>query len=290
MSLLPVFIPFFSGFKYDLQEYTGNSLSVAGSSIAVRSDGARLLVLDGRLIRIYDMSTPNDISTASPNGFINLPSLTIEGDTVTTDLVSMRVSNDGLRLFVLDQTSEIIFAFTLSSSWGGSATYLTKLDTFAPAGPTPEAFKAIQFDFTSDGARIIGTGIATLPNGADITEIFSHRDLSIAFDISSAGAWSGRERIFSGTADDVSGFRLANSDAQMVYCDAVNSRIRKSTLVTPGDMSTSSIEGNFGPGFSLLGDVTADGGGAPLDIAYGDDGDVLYVMATDKVLEYRTIG
>ena len=285
MSLVPFFAPFFSGFKYDLQEYTGNSLTVAGSSIAVRSDGTRLLVLDGRLIRIYDMSTPNDISTASPNGFINLPSSTIEGDTVTTDLVSMRVSNDGLRLFVLDQTSEIIFAFTLSSSWGGSATYLTKLDTLGSIGTPQETFNAKQFDFTSDGTRIIGAGVEILSNGADVTEVFSQRDLSIAFDISSAGAWSGREQIFSGTADDVSGFRLANSDAQMVYCDAVNSRIRKSTLTTPGDIGTSTIESN-----GSLGDVTADGGGAPLDIAYGADGDVLYVMATDKVLEYRTIG
>ena len=286
MSLLPSLIPYFAGFKFDQQEYTGNSLTVTGNSIAVKPDGTRLLVLNGRTVSIYDMSTPNDLSTASANGSISLSALR-----VSENLTSLRISADGLKLFVLDKPPENkIVAFTLSSAWGGSATYSTEIDTFEtlPDGP-PEAFNVLEFDFTDDGTRIIANGDETLSNGGDLRQVFMHRDLSTAFDLTTVGAWSGRTIFIPQSTDTLEGFRITNGGFQLVYCDSDTTdgpRLRRlGTITTANDLTGVSLTIN-----NFIGDVSADGGGVPLDIDYGLDGKTMYVMATNTVLEYRTTG
>lgn len=281
MSLSRALIPYFGGFKFDLATYTGNSLTVTGRSIAVKPDGSRLLILNGRTVSFYDMSTPGDLSTASANGSLTLPFVR-----VSSDLTSMRVSNDGLTLFVLDTTNQIIAAFTLSSAWGGTETYLTEIDTVETlTGGPPEQFECLEFDFTADGTRIIGMGTETLSNGATTSQIFMHKDLSSAFDLTTAGSWSGREVAFPVANFDIEQFRVVNDGLNLIFADNDPDEVLNETFTTANDAS--SITPNIG----LTGlDTVGDGGGIPLDMDYTSDGKRLYVMATSKVLEYRTIG
>lgn len=279
MTIIPIVPGFFAGFKFEQISLTGSSFNVTGKSIAVKPDGTRILVLNGATVTIYDLLTANDLSTISFVGTISL-------STVGSNLNSLRLSGDGLKLFVLDVGASQVARFNLSEAWGGTATYVNSV-TMATANSNPDIIEvtARQMCFSDDGETMFGVGTVQLANAAVLDDVLVSRTLGTGFDLTVVSDW-GVPNYNLRQFDTVKGFRVVNDGFNLVYCQdgSTYERVQSADLTTANDISTLDTPSTS----NTLGDVTPNG--APLDLDYGLNAERLYALTTSKILEFRTIG
>ena len=216
--------------------YSGKSFSIAGQEttpqgLFFRADGIKMYVVGsaGDDVNEYNLGTAWDVSTAS---FVAVST----GITQDSGPIDLFFKDDGLTLFVLGQTNDTVFQYTLSVAWDiTTATYASKSFSVTTQEGTPQGIW-----FKSDGTTMYITG-----SGSDA--VFQYT-LSTPWDVSTASYAS---ISFSVAAQDISPSQvvLSADGTKMWVAGTNNDRINEYTLGTAWNVSTATFVNNIYVGF-----------------------------------------
>lgn len=228
-----------------------------------KPNGTELFALGNGIDSLFsfDLSTAWDLSTLS----YTLPtSNCLDLQSRTTNPTGIFFKDDGTELYVVDQGSNNIDQYSLSSAWNIDTASFTQ--AFGIGGQESAAEGVF---FRSDGLRMYVTG----SSGDDVNEY----SLSTAWDISTASY----TRVFSVSTQDSRPHDVTfKTDGTKMYIlgDAGND-INEYNLSTAWNISTASYSQNFAIGSQ---DIVPNG------LYFRDDGIKLYVAGSqfNKVYEY----
>lgn len=263
-----MFSPAVSAYRFD-------NLTAAGSrsitsrnlyAIAFRPDGLQYFLThdDAYVLERYSPSTAWDVTTSPADSSITL-STSISGAGVVIGK-GVEFNGSGSKVFIGiggAVATEYIEEHALSSAYGGTATYTTRLAVPAPVTGT---FRG--FSFNRDGTKIV----------ACVDEKFYDVTLSTPYDLSTAGSWSGVRLDLGGTYDSLFGFCFGKTDKQVIICQATaDLRLHEYALSTDSNMSTASFV------------RTQNVGTRVFDVTFGDSGRRLFGVGNASVLQYDTV-
>ena len=255
--------------SYASKSYYVGSIDSFPLGMEFKPDGTRFYLCGGSNNRMYQFTctTPWDISTAR---YLLTPSPVFSGAGTVGETIptAMYVGDSGTKLYIVGNTNDTIYQYTLSTPYDVStATYASKsfLLTSQTSYPTGITFKP-------DGTRMyICDGLGD--------RVFEY-ELTTAWDLSTARhllppsiSLSSQESIPTGMS--------FKSDGTAVYIIGVNNdTIYQYTLSTAWDVSTASYASKS---FSV---TTQDSN--PRGIAFKDDGTKVYMIGdtNDRVYQY----
>jgi sugar lactone lactonase YvrE len=200
----------FNNKSFDLGTLVGSSVSYP-DDVRIKPDGTKLFVLDGsgRKVYSFDLSTPNDITTASY-------------DTVSSSTGSypsgpdgFHIKPDGLKMWFCSTASNNIFEYNLSTAWDVStASYSTSYQVVSSNDPS-------SIWFNPDGS-----GLYLMDDSS--TDYVRKYDLSSAWDLSSLT--NNGDQIFT-DGDSLSNCRgiAFNSDGTYMYIGTTSKTVRYTT-------------------------------------------------------------
>jgi hypothetical protein len=155
--------------SYDSKSFT-QSLDGTGSDIHFKSDGTKMYFI-GRntdFVYQYTLSTPWDVSTASYD------SVSFSVGTQSTLPWSLYLTDDGTRMYVNDDATDVIYQYTLGTAWDMStASYASK------------SFSHASQDTTPTGHMLSSDGLSLYVGGGVNDDVYKYT-LSTAWDISTA--------------------------------------------------------------------------------------------------------
>jgi hypothetical protein len=286
--------------------YDFSSLSFVGSTdyssargflgvtaIFVSDDGSKMFLCDGYTEEIAEYALGTDYNAITGVTYIDTYDYSIG---TGTRFQEMRISPDGLKLFLMDTTQEILYEFALDSAWDitpqptilDGVTYAINIEgrldsiNYAPA----QSLFTYNYTFTitQDGSYLYMM-CEIAPNAA-ANHIIEQFDLNaeprITWDLSA----------FSSTPvgsldvsfEDTNPYGLAmNDDGTKAYIVGGNKTIYAYDLGTPYLISSGSYSGEFA-------DLSAQSpvGFGLFDLAFKPDGTKFWVISDqqDKVFEY----
>jgi hypothetical protein len=216
--------------------YSGNSFSVTAqeatpTGLFFKPDGTAMYINGASNDRVnqYSLSTPWLVTSAS---FVNFISISAQ-DSSSSDVF---FKPDGLTMFVLGDTNNSVFQYTLSSAWDiTTATYASKSFSVAAQDATP-----LGLWFKPDGTTMYMVG-----NGADT--VFQYT-LSVAWDVSTASYASISFNVATQEATPVQ-VNLSADGAKMWVLGQSGDDIWEYDLGTAWDVSTATPVNNFYVGF-----------------------------------------
>jgi hypothetical protein len=249
---------------------TANSYyrSVAGEetnpqSVTFKPDGTEMYVLGttGDDVNQYSVSTAWSVQSAS---YVRV--FVVSGQTGTTP-VKVQFKDDGTKMYVLSNTNDAIYQYSLSTAWNiSTATYDSVSFSVTSQEATPQGM------FIGDS----GTKLYVVGNTSDT--VFQYT-LSSAWDLSTASYAS---KSFSVSSQDGNPFGvfLGDNGSKMYIAGQINDTIYQYTLSTPWDVSTASYANKS---FNV-----ASYEGSPSGLWFKDDGTRFYVtgQSEDIVWEF----
>ena len=216
--------------------YSGNSFSVTAqegtpSGVFFKPDGTAMYIVGPSNDRVnqYSLSTPWLVTSAT---FVNFISIVAQ-DTSSSDVF---FKPDGLTMYVLGDTNNTVFQYTLSSAWDiTTATYATKSFVFTTQDATPAGIW-----FKPDGLTMYMLGTTS--------DAIYQYTLSVAWDVSTATYAS---KSFSVATQEATGGQLCLSadGTKFWMVGAVGDDISEYTIGTAWDITTSVFVNNFYIGF-----------------------------------------
>lgn len=239
--------------------YVG-SYEVAPYSVTFKPDGTKMYVIGAASDRVrqFTLATPWDISTATLEATSGLIS------TQDTTATEVQFSSDGTRMFVLGNSNDRIYQYTLSTPWQVTTASYTGISIYTGTETNPNGLA-----FSQDGLNLYYVG-ATL----DTIYQFS---LSTAWDISSATQVS----TLSISAKEGSSTGIAfSTDGTCLYLIGVGSdSIHTYYLSTPWLVSTA----KFAESVSIT-----NSDNAPQSIAISNDGMNIYISGdtNNRIYQY----
>ena len=222
--------------------------------MAFSNNGAKMFVAGEQKNNIneYTLSTPFDVSTASPAHSFNVSSQDREP-------IGMAFSNNGAKMFVVGWADIDIYEYTLRTPFKVStASFVHSFDVFY------QDFSPRGMAFSNDGAKMFITG--------DQKNNIIEYTLSTPFDVSTA---SFDNVVFSVSDQDrkPEGMAFSSDGAKMFVVGWNNNAVNEYTLPTPFDISTAS----FVHSFNVSSQDTS-----PRGMALSNDGTKMFVVGDQK--------
>jgi hypothetical protein len=216
---------------YDLAGRTpsGKSASVSedGTPIGshISSDGTKLYMIGNATDTVYqyDMSTANDLSTATYNSV----SLYVFNDGATSPK-GITFKPDGTKMYVLDTT--IVFEYSLSTAWDLSTASFTTGDSYDTTAETGNC-RGIQF--TSDGLTMYVGDI-------NPTDAIYQYTLSTAWQVNTASYASKSLNVITTGYGEFA----FNADGTLLWVMSNTGVVTEYSLTTAYDVSTGTASGN----------------------------------------------
>jgi len=246
-----------------LQNFSVAAQETSPSGLFFKPDGTKMYVLgsSGDDVNEYDLSTAWDVTSAS---YLQNFSVAAQ-DTVPTGIF---FKPDGLKMYVVGETGDAVFSYTLSTAWD--------LSTASFDYPT-EGY------FSVSAQEIAPTGVFFKPDGTKMYVIgftgddVNEYDLSTAWDISTASYLQN----FSIAAQETipTGIFFKPDGTKMYVLGQTGDDVNEYDLSTAWDISTASYLQNF----SVAAQETT-----PTGIFFKPDGTKMYVIGAigDGVNEY----
>jgi sugar lactone lactonase YvrE len=250
--------------------YSGNSFSVAGqesnpSGLFIGANGTKMYVngTTGDDVNEYTLGTAWNITTAT---FVTIFS-TAAQDSTPNDIF---FKPDGLSMYIMGQTNDTVFQYTLSSAWDiSTASYASKSFSVTTQEATPSGLW-----FKPDGTTmyVVGTTNRT---------VYQYT-LSTPWDVSTS---SYANIFFSVTAQDSASqqVNLSADGTKMWVLGSTGDDIWEYTLGTAWNVSTATPVNNFYVGFQE---------NAPLGLFIDSSADNRVFVtgnASDIVYQYNTV-
>ena len=237
-----------------VHSFNVSSQDTSPRGMAFSNNGAKMFVVGDQKNNIneYTLSTPFDVSTASPAHSFNVSSQDREP-------ISMAFSNNGAKMFVVGLAEIDIYEYTLRTPFKVStASFVHSFDVFY------QDFSPRGMAFSNDGAKMFVAG-------DQYNNIYEYT-LSTPFDVSTA---SFDNVVFSVSDQDKKpeGMAFSNDGAKMFVVGWNNNAINEYTLPTPFDISTAS----FVHSFNVSSQDTS-----PRGMALSNDGTKMFVVGDQK--------
>ncbi len=252
--------PDLSSASYDSVSFSVSSQLSIPDGLEFNSDGTKMYGIGqvGDKVFEYDLSTAWDVSTASYN------SVSFSTTSQMSAPVMLRFNPDGTKLYIMDQVSDDVFQYSLSTAFDVSTlSYASK--SFSA---TTQTTNPLGMDLNDDGTKFY-----IAHSGG---EIFQY-SLSTAYDISTASYDS--VSFNSGTQDsNVRGFRFNPDGTRLFTVGNTNDKVFQYSLSTGFDLSTASYD-------SVSFSITQDG--SPADVAFKSDGSKMYLIGFDNDTVYQ---
>lgn len=260
-----------NSFSIDLV-YTGNFLDnsnegTSGVLTTISSDGLTLFTIDSlvNLMFQYDLSTPNDLSTAVYSG----KSFDFKVGTNENLPEGLCLSSDDSKFYIVGSSQDAIFEYDLptlnditTASYSGNS-----LSTSAQDG-SPRGL-----DISNDGTKLFLVGGAT--------NFIYQYNLSVPKDLSTA-VFSGKTLDTSNEDGNEEGVAISSDGRILLFLGNASNTVYQYNLSTPNDLSTAVYSGiSFD-----IGDQTT----APMDIDISSDNSKAFIIESDTTFEYDLTG
>jgi hypothetical protein len=249
--------------------YSGKSFSVSAQEtgpvgVFFKPDGTKMYVTgtSGDDVNEYTLSTAWDVSSAT----FTAVSTGVTQDTAPNDL---SFKSDGLTMFVLGNTNDTVFQYTLSSAWDiTSATYASK------------SFSVTTQENNPTGLWMKPDGTTMYIVGLTADAVFQYT-LSTPWDISTA-SYASKTFSISSQETNAGGIAFSDDGSKMYITGTTGDDILQYNLATPWDVTTATFYNNFYIGFQ-----ETNPGGIYVDSTAENR---VYVVGTtnDTVYQYNT--
>ena len=255
-----------SSASYDSVSFSVTSQAAVPTSLAFKSDGTKMFVVDATTDTVYEysLSTAWDVSSATYG------SVSFSVSSQETNPNSLAFGDSGTKMYVGGtRNNDSVYQYSLSTAWDlSSASYASKsLDVSSQSnGPYGLAFK-------SDGTKLFVLG--------NLNDTVYQYSLSTAWDLSTASYDSVSFSVT--TQDNIPQDISFNSDGTKFFVVGnQNDSVYQYSLNTAWDLSTASYD-------SVSFSVTTQEG-LPLGLAFKSDGTKMFVIGSfqDTVYQYTT--
>jgi sugar lactone lactonase YvrE len=217
--------------------------------LAFNTDGTKMFVVGstGGDVNEYTLSTGFDVSTAS---FVDSFSVSAQEG----NLLSLAFSTDGTKMFVLGNSADTVFEYTLSTGFDVSTASYTQGFSVASQDDNPRGLA-----FSTDGTKMFMLGYT----GQDVNEY----TLSTGFDVSTSTFVDS----FSVAAQETGpqGIAFNPEGTKMFICGFTGQDVNEYTLSTAFDVSTAS----YSQVFSVSAQETV-----PRGLAFNTSGTKMFVL------------
>lgn len=252
-----------------VSDYSVKSFSVATQvaassfeSVFIGDSGTKMYALSGSgaatdTIYQYTLSTAWDISTAS------YATKSFSVNTQETQTTGMYFRDDGTALYIVGQTNDTVYQYTLSTAWDiSTASYASKSKAIGTEETQPTGL------FLGDsGTKMYVTGTT----GDDVNQY----SLSTAWDVSTATFI----RVSAAVGDTVPQDVFFKEDGTRMYIiGSTNDAVREFTLSTAWDVSTITFSRTYLVGYL---DVL------PTGVAFKSDGTEMYFSGNTNRVVYQ---
>jgi DNA-binding beta-propeller fold protein YncE len=255
-----------SSASYDNVSFDVSSQAGYPTSIVFNPDGTKMYVSDDTSNSVYQytLSTGFDLSTAS------YASKSLSVSSQDTSPFGLALNNDGTKMYVLGDSSNTVYQYTLSTAYDlSTASYASLSFSVSSQDSVPT-----EIAFNNDGTKMYIVG-------ASNDSIFQY-SLSTAFNVSTA---SYDNVSFSVSSQDSApyGFVFNGDGTKMYLFGDTNDNVFQYSLSTAFNLSTASYD-------SVSFNVSSEDSGG-FGIAFNNDGTKLYLAgASNEVLyQYSTV-
>ena len=256
---------YLAGASYDSVSFSLSSETTVPTNFWWKPDGTKVFVLDQPLDTVfqYSLSTAWDISTASYDS----KSFSVSGQ--LTIPWALALSNDGTKMFVVGNSTDKVFSYSLSTAWDVSTA----------------SYDSVEFSVTSQegnpsGIYLTADGTKFFITGSTFDTIFQY-SMSTANDLSTASYSS---KSFSYASEQQSpGTPYFNSTGTKFWILGNNPQtVHEYSLTTAFDVSTASYASKS---FSVSSQETT-----PKSVWFKSDGTKMFIMgySSDKIHQYST--
>ena len=256
-----------AGASHDSVSFSVASQAGYPTSIVFNPDGTKMYVSDDTSNSVYQytLSTGFDLSTAS------YASKSLSVSSQDTSPFGLALNNDGTKMYVLGDSSNTVYQYTLSTAYDlSTASYASLSFSVSSQDSVPT-----EIAFNNDGTKMYIVG-------ASNDSIFQY-SLSTAFNVSTA---SYDNVSFSVSSQDSApyGFVFNGDGTKMYLFGDTNDNVFQYSLSTAFNLSTASYD-------SVSFNVSSEDSGG-FGIAFNNDGTKLYLAgASNEVLyQYSTVG
>lgn len=256
--------------SYDSKSVSVNSQDNSMLALAFKSDGTKMYGggASGGSVYQYSLSTAWDVSTATYD------SVSFSVSTQTGTIRGMDFSSDGTKMYVVGDSNDAVYQYTLSTAWDlSTASYASKSFSFNTQNAKPYGVA-----FKSDGTSMYMVG-------DDGTESVYQYTLSTAWDVSTA-SYANKSKAVDTEGPGAREIRFNSDGTKMFYLGGPSSAdtIFQYTLSTAWDVSTASYDS---VSFDLSGQNTNVWG-----FYYKSDGAKMYVAGVTSgstVYQYSSV-
>jgi uncharacterized protein (TIGR02217 family) len=203
-------------------------ISASNSSIHATADGSKFYasVEGSSTISQYDLSTANDLSSATLTGTTNLSAH-------NSNIRGVYLSEDGIYFFTLDQASMKVNKYILSTP------YLLSSQSYDSSFSLPGTYLSLHgMDFSPNGLKMY---IATFNPSKQLHEF----DLSPSYDITSASL--NTTETFSELSDGLVAMAVSSDISRVIVADNTVDTLWQYDLSTAGLLSSKSFSQSFRP-------------------------------------------
>ncbi len=217
-----------SAASYDSKSVSVNSQDGSMLAIAFKSDGTKMYAggATGQVVFQYSLSTAWDVSTATYD------SVSFDTSTQTGVLRGMDFSSDGTKMYVVGDTSDSVYQYTLSTAWDlSTASYASKSFSFTTQNTAPFGVA-----FKTDGTKMYMVGDTTPES------VFQY-SLSTAWDVSTA-SYDSKSKAVNTEVVRATEIRFSSDGTKMLLLGGASTAdaVFSYTLSTAWDVSTASYD------------------------------------------------
>ena len=230
-----------------------SSQDASPRGMAFSNDGAKMFVVgwDGTSIHEYALTTPFDVTAAAPVRSFNVSSQ-------DSDPTGMAFSNDGAKMFVVDDGGNDISEYALPTPFDVTAAAHVRSFNVSSQDAVPTGMA-----FSNDGAKMFVVD----DGGNDISEYA----LPAPFDVTAAA----HVRSFNVSAQDIKpeGMAFSNDGAKMFVVGDVGNGINEYALPAPFDVTAARFVHSFN---------VSSQEALPRGVAFSNDGAKMFVVGNQK--------
>jgi hypothetical protein len=253
--------------SYDSKSFSVSSQDTGTRGFTFKSDGTEmyLVAFDNDAVYQYTLSTAWDISTASYSS----KSFSITSQ--DTQPHGVQFKSDGTKMFVVTQTSNNVYQYSLSTAWDVStASYDGVGFSISTQVGTNNVSSLL---FSADGTNMYVGGTST--------DTVYQYTLSTAWDLSTASYAS---KSLSVASEDTSprGTFFKPDGSVLFVVGISDDEVLQYSLTTPWDLSTASFDNTS---FSVLSQDSS-----PMGVHFSTNGDKMFILGNtnDNVFQYST--
>ena len=248
---------------YDNVEFNTSTQTTSPRTCTFKTDGTKMYVAaNNGSIYQYALSTAWDLSTVS------YESKSFDPSTQDSDPKDVKFKSDGSKMYILGDQNDLVFQYSLSTSWDVSTASYDSV-SFSASSQTTGGFGIV---FKPDGTSMFYIGSP---------DVIYQYTLSSAWDLSTA-SYANKSHSVTDDDDSAGGFTFNSDGTKLYYVGYENDLVHQYSLTTAYDISTASSDGVT---FSVNSQTTV-----PTDIAFSSDGDKMYIcgFSAKRIYQYST--